>query len=104
MIFRRRFLLLPLTALVVALLWAGSAQIYRDWRAGYSTRRCFCIQPVNWPLYNAKIYARKFGVQLQIQGEIEASEVRFICRAKRGSLHERCARLHEAIPPSFFAN
>ena len=58
--FRRRFLLLPLTALVVALLWAGSAQIYRDWRAGYSTRDVY-IQPVNWPLYNAEIYARKLA-------------------------------------------
>ena len=36
MIFRRRFILLPLAALVLNI-FGLLAQIYRDWRAGYST-------------------------------------------------------------------
>lgn len=81
MIFRRRFLLLPLTALLVALLWAGSAQIYRDWRAGYSTRDVY-IQPVNWPLYNAEIYAMKFWRSITDSGEIGLPEVRLYLPGK----------------------
>ena len=81
MIFRRRFLLLPLFAIIVALLWAGSAQIYRDWRAGYSTRDVY-IRPVNWPLYYAEIAVKKFWRSIVDSGAVGLPQVRLYMPGK----------------------
>ena len=81
MIFRRRFLLLPLVAIIVALLWASSAQIYRDWRAGYSTRDVY-IRPVNWPLYNAEITVKKFWRSIVDSGAVGLPQVRLYLPGK----------------------
>ena len=75
MVFRRRFFVFPIVAVVFALLWISVALIHRDWRAGYSTRDVH-IQPINWPLYLAEIKLKEIWRALSDSGTVGLPQVR----------------------------
>lgn len=81
MTIRKRFFLIPFVAIALAFVWNTAVLIHKDWRAGYSTRDIY-ISPVNWPLYNLEIAARKFWLNLTDDGSIGLPQVKLYIPAR----------------------
>jgi len=101
MVFRRRFLLFPVVAVVLALLWFSAAIIHQDWRAGYSTRDVH-IQPTNWPLYFAEIKLKELWRALSDSGTVGLPQIRlYLPRNSAAALMEDIPDSTKTYRPAF---